>query len=192
MNYYEDVARFIRDRFDQPRIVEIGTAFGGLADHLAGELRRSNVYAVDPFLAGYDPQDYQSNLYSSWMETRGMSNSLFSKCWASALVTEQRARHGCRYHQLNMMSKDAALLFLDQSVDVIFIDGLHTYEGVATDILAWLPKMIRPGGVMIFNDVHDIVDVNRAVRDFQRSLGLEVYEGKWNVPPGNGNAAVIL
>ena len=37
------------------------------------------------------------------------------------------------------------------SVDAVFIDGLHTYEGVKEDIIAWAPK-VREGGSLIFND----------------------------------------
>jgi len=37
------------------------------------------------------------------------------------------------------------------SVDLIFIDGDHSYEGCCADIEAWLP-FLKPGGVMAFHD----------------------------------------
>jgi len=37
------------------------------------------------------------------------------------------------------------------SVDLIFIDGDHSYEGCRVDIEAWLP-FLKPGGVMAFHD----------------------------------------
>ena len=43
--------------------------------------------------------------------------------------------------------------------------SLHTYEGVAADLLAWLPKLRRPGGVVIFNDYGEVrEDVRRGAR----------------------------
>ncbi len=41
----------------------------------------------------------------------------------------------------------------DASLDFVFIDADHSYEGVRNDIEAWLPK-VRPGGYLIGHDIH--------------------------------------
>jgi predicted O-methyltransferase YrrM len=39
----------------------------------------------------------------------------------------------------------------DEPVELIFVDGLHEYEGVKADFEAWFPKVIE-GGIMAFHD----------------------------------------
>lgn len=41
---------------------------------------------------------------------------------------------------LEMPSLEAAKLFEDLSVDMVFLDGTHVYEPFRDDIVAWLPK----------------------------------------------------
>ncbi len=48
-------------------------------------------------------------------------------------------------------SIDGARRFLEQSVDIVYIDGLHNYNAVREDILTWRPK-IRPGGIICGHD----------------------------------------
>lgn len=48
-------------------------------------------------------------------------------------------------------SVDAAKDIPDNSLDLIFIDGMHTYEAVIEDIEAWYPKM-KEGGFIFFHD----------------------------------------
>jgi hypothetical protein len=43
-------------------------------------------------------------------------------------------------------------------LDILFIDGDHSYEGVKADFLAY-SSMVRPGGLIAF---HDIVSDNEA------------------------------
>jgi predicted O-methyltransferase YrrM len=51
-------------------------------------------------------------------------------------------------------SVKAAEQFENNSIDFIFIDGDHSYEGVKRDILAYLPKM-KVGGVMAGHDFNE-------------------------------------
>jgi len=44
---------------------------------------------------------------------------------------------------LRMESLEAAPLFPDRSVDMVWIDGDHEYQSVLADILAWRPKARR-------------------------------------------------
>jgi hypothetical protein len=82
----------------------------------------------------------------------------------------------------------AAKKFDDNSVDFIYVDASHTYEGVFRDLEAWFPKLKR-GGCMAGDDwcfkdsETGFLSVQQAVKDFFGALGLdiEVLKGNPNV-----------
>lgn len=74
-------------------------------------------------------------------------------------------------------SKDDATRFFagtvcDQSVDLLFIDGDHTVDGVTSDYLRY-QRFVKPGGVIAFHDINDTAFHREAgclVHDFWKSL----------------------
>ena len=68
-------------------------------------------------------------------------------------VREHNTRHYQSFSYLLRTSFDRALLqFADGSIDLLHIDGLHTYQAVSPDFRAWYPK-VSPGGIVLFHDV---------------------------------------
>ena len=54
---------------------------------------------------------------------------------------------------------------LDESIDLLFLDGDHSYEAVLQDFEDWAPK-IKPGGLLAMHDVvHPVHEGPRRVVD---------------------------
>lgn len=70
-------------------------------------------------------------------------------------------------HLINVKRKDsstAAEDYADESIDFVFIDADHTYEGVKKDILAWMPK-VKVGGILAGHDYGWDPGIVRACND---------------------------
>jgi len=50
-----------------------------------------------------------------------------------------------------MSSEEASLLFEDESLDLVFLDGDHLYESFIRDFESWLPK-VKKGGILCGHD----------------------------------------
>lgn len=76
----------------------------------------------------------------------------------------------------------------DGSLDFVFVDADHTYEGCMADIKAWFPK-IKPGGLLCGHDFehpeYPKWGVAQAVREFCAETGLAFEMGSdytWFIP----------
>jgi len=72
----------------------------------------------------------------------------------------------------------AAQAFEDRCLDLIFIDGDHTFEGCYADLTAWYPKL-KSGGIFLGHDCYP--DVRRAVELFMKDK--ELCFTLFGVPP---------
>lgn len=71
-------------------------------------------------------------------------------------------------------SVEVARLWTDE-INVLFIDGDHSYEGCKADIDAWYPHMAK-GGVMLFHDADATSPgVVQAVEEFAKDNNLKVW-----------------
>lgn len=139
---------------DGDHFVEIGAWKGASISCLAVELINQNkmgvkVDTVDTWEGS--PNEHDND---SWV----LSGKLYEKF----LENIQPVRH--MINPVRKTSVDASKDYDDESIDIVFIDGLHTYEGVKQDIECWLPK-VKPQGIIAGHDWRIIEDVTKAVVD---------------------------
>jgi len=71
---------------------------------------------------------------------------------------------------LEMFSEDAARKVPDDSLDFVYIDGMHLYDFVMQDIILWSRK-VREGGIISGHDYDrnsSVVQVMHAINDYVR------------------------
>ncbi len=77
--------------------------------------------------------------------------------YGEEIFVDLRDHHEPRYasfsNLMRMTFDEALTYFPDGSVDLLHIDGLHTYDAVKHDFDTWLPKL-APGAVVMFHDTN--------------------------------------
>jgi hypothetical protein len=147
------------------RIVEIGSYKGKSTAFLAVELINSG-------------KDIELNIIDSWNGSDGTTRAPWSdyidephngaKKPRGDIFEEFKKNLESVWHVINpiqSLSGPAASLFEDKSVDFIFIDGNHHYEGVKEDLVKWRPKM-KDGATMSGDDYNPSWGVIKAVDEF--------------------------
>jgi predicted O-methyltransferase YrrM len=98
--------------------------------------------------AGVEGQCYGIDLWEGDVHMGKFDDSLYREI--SDYVHE-------RYPRIGVLVREefdrASHQFEDGSIDLLHIDGTHTYEAVSNDFHTWLPKM-SPRGVVLFHDVN--------------------------------------
>jgi SAM-dependent methyltransferase len=131
---------------DHGRVVEVGVWLGRTAIHLAKRIQEDRrpvlVYAVDTFRGApcVTPQMADFVQLSGGSILPQFKANVRAAGVENIVIPVERASPG------------AADEFADESVDLVFLDADHTYEGVKADLAAWYPK-VKPGGLLAGHDL---------------------------------------
>lgn len=122
----------------RPRVVvELGTQAGlsyfGLCQAVREHGVQARCYAVDTWSGDEHTGAYDD---ATWND-----------------VSSYNTTHYAEFSELLRTRFDeAASRFGPESIDLLHIDGFHTYEAVREDFETWYPKT-APGGIVLFHDV---------------------------------------
>ena len=119
-------------------VVELGTHYGvsffGFCEAAEAFSRKSFIYAVDTWEGDAHAGEYNENVFQQVQE-------------------EASRRHKLRSRLIRSSFDEAAKYFEDEAIDLLHIDGLHTYEAVRHDYETWLPKM-KEDSIILFHDIN--------------------------------------
>lgn len=133
-------------------LLEIGSYVGDSSVIFATYFKR--VICVDPWINGYDQTDPAS--YSYDMKIIESEFDLNIKSFKNITKIKKK-------------SDEYAPMIKNESIDIVYIDGLHTYEGCKKDIIDYLPK-VKIGGFISGHDF-DIVKFPGVVKAVNEKLG---------------------
>lgn len=153
------------------RVLEIGAFHGKTTAVLSRAVRKHGGYVVviDPMKWASAPADLIERI-GGWFQLRNYERSFWSSIRAGAHDNVMLIR---------ALSTDPTLLarkndVLLRELDLIFIDGGHTYAIVASDLAHWGAR-VRPGGRILLHDAIPRFDgVMRAIRQYEGLPGIEV------------------
>lgn len=122
----------------QPKItVELGTQGGLSFFTFCQSIKENNIdgvaYAVDTWEGEEHTGKYDESVFES-------------------VQNHARKEYIGFAYLLRMLFQEAINHFEDETIDLLHIDGLHTYDAVKEDFETWYPK-VKPGGVILFHDV---------------------------------------
>lgn len=159
------------------RGVEIGVWEGGNAEEVVNGLPLEKFWLVD--------------CWGDWSSQPGVEESLGIKedsdFWERLYTqVQERFAHYPNVEIVRLWSHEAAKQ-LPNDLDFVYIDGNHSYEGVAADLRLWVPK-VREGG-WVMGDDWNTTGVMKAVPEFvgEYNYSLQIAEANsqwWFVKGG--------
>ena len=123
----------------KPRIiVELGTHWGqsyfNFCRAVTADKLETRTYAVDTWVGDEHAGSYGEEVFADVQQ-------------------HNQQMYGTISNLLRMTFDEAVGYFSDGSIDLLHIDGLHTYEAVKHDFETWLPKL-TPAAVVLFHDTN--------------------------------------
>ena len=118
-------------------LVELGTYYGesyfGFCQAIQERGIDCRAYAVDTWQGDLNTGRYSASVFEAVSNYNAAHYSAFSSL-------------------LRMRFDEASKLFTDHTIDLLHLDGCHSYESVKRDFETWLPKVSKNGIILI----HDI------------------------------------
>lgn len=137
-------------------VAEIGSYAGESTRIFMDTKRIAKLYAIDPWLNGYDNWDF-----ANYSDMRAVE----------ALFDARTA--GLNVVKMKMLNIEAARK-ITEPLDMAYIDGCHRYAAVKEDNEIWVKK-VKPGGLLAGHD-YNFPEVRKAVDEFANGRQILLYD----------------
>jgi len=117
--------------------VEIGVHLGDYSQRILDISKPKLLYLVDPWTVFHNDEHADS-----WYGVNNVNQKIMDERYELVL---NRFADNDAVKVIRAKSTDAADTFEDSSLDYIYLDGYHSYEGVCADFDAYFPKLKRKG-----------------------------------------------
>ena len=160
--YYGIVSKVINDNIFKKCAV-IGIGYGLHAKEILDQTKLEHLYLVDPYT--FYPGDGFVRDVESWGGFEILAKN----------VKLNLEEHNNRYTWYRKCSTEVTNKEIsDNYLDLVFIDGDHSYEAVTNDLNFWWKK-IRKGGWLLGDDYSSIwPSTKKAVNDWANKMNLQV------------------
>jgi predicted O-methyltransferase YrrM len=165
--------------------VELGSLWGRSAIKM-GQLIRDSGKDIKFFCVDFwDLRGITDKVWSAedlqWVKYMGLSpdQTNVDLCYETFLTTLFKFELQNHVFPIKLSTRSAYKLFKNNSIDFLFIDADHSYEGVKLDISLWEPKVVE-GGVISGHD-YDWEGVARAVNEMFADRQIVTFNTSWVV-----------
>ena len=156
---WDFIARLIKEH-DCKIGYEIGVSNGSTFGRILDKCKDIEWHGVDPWVVCKE-YDVRPNNKGKWNHQANYEK-----------VQSIVEKHSGRAYTHRMPSVEYAKEVEDRSIDIIFIDALHTYEGVRDDLEAWVPK-VKIGGIISGHDYEGMKRHEGVTRAVDERFGKE-------------------
>lgn len=147
------IAHWLIARLKPQTVVELGTENGVSLFAFCQASKQfgtgSFIYAVDTWVGDEHTGEYGDEVYNR-------------------VLTHQRMHYVQTSALLRQTFDEASHYFAEQTIDLLHVDGLHTYEAVRHDYETWLPKL-KQNATILFHDIN-VREREFGVWEFWRQL----------------------
>ncbi|PKF77759.1 hypothetical protein CW749_19675 [Vibrio sp. vnigr-6D03] len=140
---HREIAYYLVETTRPKKIVELGTHWGvsffSFLQSIKNNELETDIYAIDTWEGEEHAGKYGDEVFE---HVKGCCHSFFANQ---------------KYHLVRKLFDNAACEFENESIDILHIDGLHTYDATKNDFEVWLPKLSEQG-IVLFHDIASDVD----------------------------------
>lgn len=156
------LVKVIQKRSPDVLCVEIGSYIGASAELIASQIINGKLFCIDT----WNNEGMTEGLRDTWTEFQNNTRHLEDR------IIPVR---GFSYDVVGIINGHCANTRGDKCIDLLFIDGDHSYEGVKKDWDLYSP-ILQPNSIVIFHDYGWAEGVQKVVQ--QDALPYSVKHGK--------------